>query len=60
MFTTDTKEEAELLLTLACPVNVDGEHIARELAEEQTMENLAAFSARLNDIYHKYIKRSEQ
>ena len=57
VFTTDTPEEAELLITLACPLSYDGERIAPELAEEQTIENLNAFSARLADLYEKYVKK---
>ena len=56
VFTTDTKEEAEALLVLACSTNMKGEHIARELVHEQTIENLQAFSDRLDDLYTKYIK----
>lgn len=58
VFTVNNEEEAKLLVSLACPTNAQGEHIAPELAEEQTMENLYSFSDRLNDIYQKYIKRN--
>lgn len=47
VFSCDTEAEAEKLLTLACPRNHNGEYFARELAAEQTQENLAAFSLRL-------------
>ena len=57
MFTTDTPEEASALITLACPVDLDGNHYAPELAQEQTLENLTAFSARLADLYGRFIKR---
>jgi hypothetical protein len=57
VFSTDTKEEAEALLVLACEKNMGGEYIARELAHEQTLENLQAFSDRLDGIYTKYLKR---
>jgi hypothetical protein len=57
VFTTDTREEAEMLVALACPTNLKGQHIAPELWEEQTLENLQAFSDRLSDIYHKHIKK---
>jgi len=53
VFTTDTKEEAEALIALACPTNTAGQHIAPELADEQNMENLQAFSARLERLYKK-------
>jgi len=32
---------------MTCPMNYDGQHYARELAAEQTLENLYAFSDRL-------------
>ena len=57
MFSTDTEEEAKVLLSLACEKNMTGDYIARELAHEQTLENLQAFSDRLDDLYTKYIKK---
>ena len=57
MFSTDTEEEAKALISLACEKNMAGDYIARELAHEQTLENLQAFSDRLNDLYTKYIKK---
>ncbi len=50
VFSCDTEQEAKDLITLACPINLAGEHIAPELAEEQTLENLAAFSIRLQKL----------
>jgi len=47
----DTEEEAKSLLTLTCPTNVNGEHIAPELAEEQTLDNLYKFGERLKRGY---------
>ena len=58
MFTVDNEEEAKLLITLACPMNYDGEHFARELAVEQTAENLTAFSDRLDDLYRRFIAKA--
>ena len=52
----ETEEEAQRLLTLGCQTNYNGEYIARELVDEQTMDNLNAFGERLNDLYHQYIK----
>lgn len=49
VYSTDTDEEALSLLVLTCPTNVWGEFIAPELAKEQTVENLAAFSDRLHE-----------
>jgi hypothetical protein len=47
VYSVDSEEEAERLLTLTCGTNVRGEHFARELAENQTIENLFAFGERL-------------
>jgi hypothetical protein len=47
VFSVDTEEEAEKLIRLCCPTDVDGNYFARELAEEQTLENLQAFSDKL-------------
>lgn len=47
VFAVDTEEEAKALIVLTCPTNVRGEYIAPELAQEQTLENLALFSDRL-------------
>ena len=44
-----------MLLSLTCEMDLDGEYIARELAETQTIENLHAFGDRLESIYNKYI-----
>jgi len=47
VFGVQTEEEAEALITLACPRGPDGNYYARELAQEQTLENLVAFSDHL-------------
>lgn len=57
VFTTDTEAEARALIALACPMNMDGDYYAPELAQEQTIENLRAFTARLADLYDRFIKR---
>lgn len=51
VFSVDTEEEAQALIVLACPRDGDGHHYARELAQEQTLENLQAFSDRLAKYY---------
>ena len=51
MFSVNTEEEAKRLIVLTCPMNVDGQYYARELAEEQTLENLQAFSDKLVKAY---------
>ena len=57
MFTTDTEEEAKLLIAMACPTNNAGEYIAPELAEEQSIANLNAFGDRLADLYARFIRK---
>jgi hypothetical protein len=47
VFSVDTEEEAEDLIVLCCPMGSDGQYYARELAAEQTLENLQRFSDRL-------------
>jgi hypothetical protein len=51
VFSVDTEEEAVRLLTVTCPKNYAGEFVARELAQEQTLENLNAFGDRLEAAY---------
>jgi hypothetical protein len=51
VYSVDTEEEAEMLLRTACDTNVAGEFVARELAEQQTLENLYAFGDRLERIH---------
>jgi len=59
VFTVNTREEAEALITLACPKNYDNQHFAPELAEEQTIERLNDFSHRLDSIYKNFIQKSQ-
>lgn len=49
VYSVDTEEEAQSLLVMSCGTNIKGEFIARELVEEQTLENLDAFGARLEE-----------
>ena len=51
-----TSKEADQLITLACPVNHNGEHYSRELANEQTLENLAVFSEKLDRAHDVLVK----
>ncbi|HSR79082.1 MAG TPA: hypothetical protein VLN57_21090 [Xanthobacteraceae bacterium] len=44
VFSVDTEEQARQLILLTCPRDAEGTHYARELAQEQTLENLQAFS----------------
>lgn len=47
VFSVDTEQEAIDLIVLTCPLDLAGHYYARELAEEQTLENLQRFSDRL-------------
>ena len=53
----DTEEEAKRLIVLACPTDANGVYYARELAQEQTLENLQAFSDKLARCYEFIQKR---
>lgn len=58
VYSVDTPEEA-ILLTLTCPTNVAGEFVARELINEQTLDNLEAFGERLARA-HKILRKREK
>ena len=60
VYTVNNEEEAKLLITIACETNLKGEHIARELAMEQTSENLEAFSDRLDDVYWRFVAKESE
>lgn len=47
VFSVADEEEAKALLISACETNYKGEFVAAELAFEQTLPNLYAFSHRL-------------
>lgn len=55
VFSVRNREEAEKLLIMACPTNINGEYIAPELAEVQTLDNLYAFGDRLAALYEQHI-----
>lgn len=61
-FSVDTEEEARSLITIACPRSAgdDGQYFARELAVEQTLPRLYAFSDRLAEIYEEMKKREKE
>ena len=44
VFSVGSEKEAKALLVLSCPTNRDGEYIARQLAHDQSLENLQEFS----------------
>lgn len=49
VFGVDTEKEAEALIVMTCPRDAQGAYYARELANEQTLENLVAFSDKLQE-----------
>jgi hypothetical protein len=51
VFSVETEQEAEYLIVIACPRDTEGEHYARELAQEQTLENLVKFSDKLQECW---------
>lgn len=54
MFGVATEKEAEMLVIMACPKDTEGKHYARELAAEQTLENLVAFSDKLQEYWDRW------
>lgn len=54
VFGVQTEKEAEMLIVMACPRDTTGEFYARELAQEQTLENLVAFSDRLQEYWDRW------
>ena len=58
MFSMDTEEEARNLIVLTCGTTLNGDHYAKELVENQTLENLKAFSDRLEKAY-QWLKERE-
>lgn len=57
VYSVGDEEEARALIRLCCPMTLDGKYYARELAVEQTLENLEAFSQKL-DAGHKLLKKA--
>lgn len=49
MYSVNTEAQARELLMFTCPRNYNNEFVAPELAAEQTLENLRAFSDRLHE-----------
>ena len=58
VYSVADEKEAEALLVMACPMDRhSGKYYAPELAREQTLENLDAFSDRL-DLMHDIIVKT--
>lgn len=56
VYSVADEKEANELLTLSCATNINREFVARELVEEQTLENLQAFSDRLHEMHSILVK----
>jgi len=57
VFSVGSEAEAKSLLTVACQTNIDGEFIARELAQDQTIDGLFAFGERLEKMHERMVER---
>lgn len=57
VYSVDTEEEAKRLVTLACPISIEGQYYAPELVDEQTIENLFRFGERLNTMHERMRER---
>ncbi len=57
VFSVGTEKEAQSLITLVCQTDLDGNHVARELIDDQTLENLEAFSKRVDEAHDHMIER---
>jgi hypothetical protein len=58
VFSVGSEKEAKHLLTLACQTNLNGDYVARELAETQTVKPLMEFAKRLEYMHDTYIVNS--
>lgn len=56
MYSVSDEEEAHDLIVLACPTDAQGDYIAPELAQEQTLDNLYAFGDRLRKLHDEVLK----
>ena len=56
-YSVETEACAQALLVAACQTNERGEYVARELAFEQTLDNLEAFGDRLHSVHEMLEER---
>ena len=57
VFSVGSEAEAKSLLSIACATNINGEFIAKELAQEQTLDNLYSFGDRLEKDHERIVER---
>ena len=50
-YSVGSEAEARHLLTMSCPMNIEGDFVAPELVGDQTLENLEAFGERLAKLH---------
>ena len=53
VFAVCCEDRAKYVIVAACEMNYEGEYVARELIQEQTLENLEAFSTRLDQTHDR-------
>lgn len=51
VYSVETEACAKKLLIATCPRNMKDDFVARELVEEQTLDNLYAFGERLAEVH---------
>ena len=59
VYFVDSEEEAKTLVVLTCAMGPDGKYYARELAAEQTLDNLDAFSKKIEQA-HEFVKKKQK
>ncbi len=50
VYSVDTEEQAKALIVAACPTNIQGDYVAPELSQSQTLDNLKRFGDRLAEL----------
>ena len=55
VFSVADKREAMDLLTMACPINLENDFVAPELAKNQSIEALMSFGKRLKELHDKFL-----
>lgn len=56
VYSVDTEKEAKELVVACCKRDLNHEFISSELEQDQTLENLVAFSDRLHTAYRRMKK----
>lgn len=56
VYSVGSEAEAKSLLMMACPTNLAGEYIARELVGGQTLENLSKFGRHLDLLHTRLVE----